>query len=91
MKKYKTLAAAFLVAALFLSHAMCIRITSAYAAVAWGIFREGNDINMHVALFTGIPCLLGVVAALIIAFTFWKKSRQAIKTSDSISVITEFR
>ena len=76
MKIYKTLAISFVLVALILSHVMCASVAFAYCTMLWGIQYAGYSAPADVAFLLILPYMLGIIAALVIAYVFWKNYRK---------------
>lgn len=76
MKKYKVLAAVFILIGLTLSHVMCAYVAFTYCDMLWGIKYEGWSAPADAAFLLAIPYLLGTIAAFAAAFALWRKSKK---------------
>jgi len=76
MKVYKILAISFVLVALILSHVMCASVAFAYCNMLWGIQYAGYSAPAGVAFLLILPYMLGIIAALVMAYVFWRKYRK---------------
>ncbi len=70
----KNLSAVFLVLAVLLSDVMCAVTAYKYCDMKWGIKYAGYSAPASAAFFTAIPYAIGILACIVLAVCFSRKT-----------------